>query len=99
MICGPIFLFDKDVKVIGAKDKNEVSIPIPHAYFKSILTENDKGAIHMWSFIMPNKYSTKPLSEFLVPTSEVEKKAGILLWEELVGSKIQREKNRERKMW
>ena len=99
VICGPIFLFDKEVKIIGAADDNEVSLPIPHAYFKSILTENDKGALYMWSFILPNEYSSKPLSDFLVPTSEVEKKAGILLWEELVGTKIQKEKNRVRKMW
>ncbi len=99
VICGPVFYFDTDVSVIGAQDDNGVTLPIPHAYFKSVLTENNKGALHMWSFIIPNKSSRKPLKDFLVPTREVEKLSGLFLWESLVGTKIKREKNRVRKMW
>ena len=99
VICGPIFYFDTDISVIGTEDDNGVSLPIPHAYFKSVLTENDKGALRMWSFIIPNKSSDKPLGEFLVSTSMVEKMSGLFLWESLVGTKIKREKNRVRKMW
>lgn len=99
VICGPMFLFDKIVEVIGSQDENEVTLPIPHAYFKSVLTENDRGALHMWSFIIPNEDSDKQLADFLVPTTEVEKKAGILLWETLVGKEIQKEKSHVRKMW
>lgn len=99
VICGPIFYFDKAIREIGTEDSNGVSLPIPHAYFKSILTENNKGALHMWSFIIPNKHTTKPLKEFLVPTVKVQKIAGIFLWERLSGSKINREKSRIRKMW
>lgn len=99
VICGPIFFFDKPVKIIGSEDENEVTLPIPHAYFKSILTENNKGALHMWSFIIPNKYSSKPLKDFLVTTKTVEKKSGLFLWERLTGKKIEREKNKIRRMW
>lgn len=99
VICGPIFYFDQPVKMVGAHDDNGVSIPIPHAYFKSILTENNRGSLNMWSFMMPNKPSNESLDTFLVPTELVEKMAGIKLWERLVGSKITREKRRIRKMW
>lgn len=99
VICGPIFYFDKTVREIGTEDNNGVSIPIPHAYFKSILTENARGTLHMWSFIIPNKHTTKPLKDFLVSTKKVEKIAGIFLWEGLSGSKINREKSRIRKLW
>lgn len=99
VICGPIFYFDQPVKMVGAHDDNGVSIPIPHAYFKSILTENNRGSLNMWSFVMPNKPSNESLDTFLVPTELVEKMAGIKLWERLVGSKITREKRRIRKMW
>ena len=99
VICGPIFYFDTDVSVIGADDDNGVTLPIPHAYFKSVLTENDKGALRMWSFIVPNESSDKQLDEFLVSTSMVEKMSGLFLWESLVGTKITREKNRIRKTW
>ena len=99
VICGPIFYFDKPVELIGAKDKNKVSIPVPQAYFKSILTENNKGTINMWSFVIPNEESDQSLHTFLVSTVLVEKLAGIKLWESLVGKKIDREKSKIRKIW
>lgn len=99
VICGPIFYFDKEVESIGAKDKNGVSLPIPHAYFKSVLTENNRGALHMWSFILPNEESDEDLESFRVPSTLVEKITGIKLWERLVGKKIEKEKSIIRKMW
>lgn len=99
VICGPVFDFDKPVKNIGTSDGNGVSIPIPHSYFKSILTENSRGTLHMWSFIIPNKGTSKPLSDFQVTTAQVEKYAGIQLWQSLLGTKMNKEKNKIRKMW
>jgi len=49
--------------------------------------------------LIPNEETDKVLEDFLVPTSKVEKYAGILLWEGLVGSKIEREKGKVRTMW
>lgn len=99
VVSGPIFYFDKPFECIGASDSNGVSIPIPHAYFKSILTENNRGYLHMWSFLMPNEDTDNPLDTFRVPTRTIEKLAGIKLWERLVGSKTKREESRVRKMW
>lgn len=99
VICGPIFDFNKAVVTIGSQDDKGVTLPIPHSYFKSILTENNRGALHMWSFIIPNKNSSDPLESFQAPTATVERMAGLFLWECLVGSKIKREKTKVRKMW
>jgi endonuclease G len=99
VICGPVFYFDKPVKVIGDGDRNEVTIPVPNAYFKSVLAENSRGTLYMWSFVIPNKGTNQPLDTFLVPTALVEKLAGIKLWERLVGKKLDREKSKVRKMW
>ena len=99
VISGPLFYFDKTVKLIGSTDQNGVSIPVPNAYFKSVLAENNRGRLHMWSFILPNKKSNKAISEFQVPTGEVERKAGINLWERLEGKVIEREKSNIRKLW
>ncbi len=98
VICGPVFYFDQPVETIGADDHNEVTIPVPQAYFKSVLTENNKGALHMWSFVLPNEESNQSLDTFLVSTTLVEKLAGIKLWERLVGKKIDREKSKVRKI-
>lgn len=99
VICGPIFDFDTPVAKIGTKDSNGVSLPIPNAFFKSVLTENSKGKLHMWSFILPNEKSDKALEKFQVPTILVEQMSGILLWERLVGKAIEREKRKVRDMW
>lgn len=99
VVCGPIYYFDMEVLTIGAADDNGVSLPIPHAYFKSLLTEDKRGNLYMWSFILPNERSNLPLEDFLVPTTKVENLAGIILWERLVGTKIQKEKEGKRKMW
>lgn len=99
VISGPIFHFDKAVEYIGEDDNNEVAVPIPNAYFKSILTEDNRGRLKMWSFILPNEQSDEPLENYRVPTTRIEQYAGIQLWDRLVGTKIQTEKKKIRSMW
>ena len=99
VICGPVFYFDQAVVSIGADDDNEVTIPVPNAYFKSVLTENKSGALRMWSFVLPNKASNAAVETFLVPTERVEKLVGIKLWERLTGTEIDAEKFGVRSMW
>ncbi len=99
VVTGPIFYFNLEVNSIGTEDSNDVSIPVPHAYFKSVLTEDINGKLEIWSFIIPNEGSSKPLSNFLVPTSKVERLAGIQLWDRLVGEKVEKEKNKAGKIW
>ena len=53
----------------------------------------------MWSFLMDNEKSDKPLKDFLEPTKKIEKLSGLVLWQTLVGSKIEQEKRQIRKMW
>ena len=99
VICGPIFDFDTPVSRIGTNDGNGVSLPVPNAYFKSVLTENKRGGLDMWSFMLPNEESNKPLETFLVPTTQIEIMSGIFLWERLLGKKIEHEKSIVRAMW
>ncbi len=100
VICGPLFNFDQEVETIGdSGGANDVTLPVPHAYFKSILTENDRGRLHMWSFSIPNERSDRPLEEFRVSTSRIEQWSGLLLWDRLVGQRIENEKNGVRDMW
>ena len=100
VICGPIFYFEEATELIGKQYKNEVTLPIPHAYFKSILTENDRGKLDIWSFILPNEDSKKSLSSFLVSAREIEIYAGINLWNRLQGESIEKEKKRKReRIW
>ena len=99
VICGPVFYFDKPVVTIGDDDSNEVTIPVPNAFFKSILTEDSRGRLQTWSFLMDNEATSAPPSSFLVPTTKIERIAGIQLWDRLLGKEIEREKARVRAMW
>lgn len=99
VICGPIFDFVIPVKSIGTEDGNGVSLPVPNAYFKLILTENKNGTLQMSSFIIPNKKPEKPLIEYLVSTTFVERMSGVFLWDQLLGRKIQKEEKRIRSLW
>lgn len=100
VVCGPIFDFFIPVDMIGKGTDNEVAVPIPTHYFKSILTEDVKGKLNMWSFIMENKdHGNTPIKNFQVPTTRVEQYAGIELWDTLKGSKIEREKKSKRRLW
>jgi hypothetical protein len=54
----------------------------------------------MWSFLITNKSTLSPLTEFQVATSLIERFAGIKLWSTLVGVVIEKEKNNaKRAMW
>jgi endonuclease G, mitochondrial len=99
VLTGPVFYFDKAVMCIGVDDDNEVSVPVPHAFFKCVLAENNRGTIRMWSFVMPNKDCSGKLSDYRVSSAWVEQIAGLKLWERLVGRKIEREKARKRALW
>lgn len=100
VISGPLFYFDQEVVMMGDDDERiAVTLPIPHAFFKSVLIEKNTGTINMYSFIIPNEKTNGNLEDFLVKTSKVEKISGLFLWETLLGTKMMREKNRIRKMW
>ena len=102
VVSGPLFYFDQEVIMMGDDDESiSVTLPIPHAFFKSILVERNTGTIYMWSFIIPNEESDDELSAFLVETSKVEKISGLFLWETLVGTSMMKKKNKIKnmKMW
>jgi len=99
VISGPIFNFDTPIVTISSKKENGVTLPIPHAYFKSVLTEDNRGKLSMWSFMIPNEGTDKPLADFLVPTAKVDKYSGLHLWNRLVGKEIEKEKAKVRPMW
>lgn len=97
-ICGPLFKIKDPIDVIG-----ENNVVVPDAFFKSILAErakaNSKNQLEMWSFIMPNTKTDKPLEDFLVSTIEVERRAGLQIWSRLRGESSNDLKTKKGKMW
>nr|VFJ45078.1 MAG: endonuclease G [Candidatus Kentron sp. DK] len=99
VITGPLFDFEEPIRMIGQSDDNGISIPVPSHFFKCVLTEEKSGSIKMWAFEMKNAPLNGKLKEYRVSTAHVERRAGLLLWDNLTGPEIEAEKNRVRKMW
>ena len=97
VICGPVFETGKTLEVIGGP--NEIKVVIPHAFFKSVLAEQRRGKLELWSFLIPNKATKKDPSSFLKTTVEVESQAGLQLWDRLQGLEIDKLKAQKGKMW
>ncbi len=97
-ICGPLFTIGDRIEVIG-----DNHVVVPDAFFKSVLAEKAKAKsrnqLAMWSFVIPNMKTNKSLKEFLVPTVEVERRAGLQLWDRLRGEKSDTLKTRKGRMW
>ncbi len=93
-ICGPIFDVADDVEVIG-----DNHVVVPHGYFKSVLAERRSGRFDMWSFMIPNDVQNKPIASFRCKTEDVEKRAGLSLWDRLRGEHADKLRLRTQKMW
>lgn len=99
VMSGPIFDFRASIKLIGEKDKNGLSVPVPSHFFKCILTEEKNGSLKMWAFEMENAELSLPLQAYRVSTAHIEQRAGMLVWGNLSGPEIDREKTKVRSMW
>ena len=97
-ICGPLFAIGDPIEVIG-----DNGVVVPDAYFKSVLAERVKAKstnqLAMWTFVIPNAKADKSLKEFLRPTDEVERWAGLQFWDRLRGEKSDKLKTKKGRMW
>lgn len=95
VISGPLFKIDRNkIQFIGD------DVIVPHYFFKSVLAENHRGTFTMWSFIIPNEKTTKPLAEYLTKTTEIEFFTGLMLWDRLRGTKADEMKEaQKRTVW
>jgi len=99
VITGPIFDFMESITMIGEKDKNGISVPVPSHFYKCVLTEEKNGRLKMWAFEMKNSALTGELSEYQVTTAYIEQRAGMLIWGGLTGPEIEKEKTKVRRIW
>lgn len=96
----PVFYFDRVVETIGSQnDEYGISVPVPHAFVKSVLTEDDRGRLNLWTFEMENKELTGTLGDYLVVTYDAEQKVGGRFWDRIAGSDIHEQKKVPGTMW
>lgn len=100
VLTAPVFYFNKLVETIGdPADVNGIDIPVPHAFTKSVLAEDTKGRLKLWTFLMDNKEQTGDLSTYLVKTYDVEQLVGAQFWDRVAVPDLHDQKSKPGKMW
>ncbi len=101
VLTAPIFFFDRKIETIGPDNEEYgIDVPVPHAFAKSILAEDARGRLKLWTFLMENKEGLSgELGDFLVSTYDVEQKMGGRLWDRVSGNDLHDQKKEPGKMW
>ena len=100
VLTAPVFYFDRKIETIGDEDKEYgIDVPIPHAFVKSVLAENRRGLLKLWTFEMENKELTGNLEDYLVVTYDAEQKVGGRFWDGASGGDMHEQKSKKGSMW
>lgn len=100
VLTAPVFYFDQKVETIGDKtDKYGIDVPIPHAFVKSVLAEDNRGRLKLWTFEMENKELSGKLEDYLVVTYDAEQKVGGRFWDRVAAADLHNQKRKAGKMW
>jgi endonuclease G len=100
VLTAPIFYFQKPIETIGEpEDKLGIDIPVPHAFVKSVLAEDKRGKLTLWTFEMENKKLNGNIEDYLVVTYDVEQLVGGRFWDRISGTDIHNQKKKPNKIW
>lgn len=99
----PVFYFDRPIQTIGSVTGpggvRGNSMPVPHAFVKSVLAEDKGGQLKLWTFEMENRELPGPLSNYLVKTYDAEEKVGGRFWDRVSGGDLHKMKENTGTMW
>lgn len=100
MLTCPVFYFDRLIETIGDEtDDYGIDIPIPHAFIKSVLAEDKRGKLKLWTFEMENKELDGNLEDYLVVTYDAEQIVGGRFWDRISGGDMHEQKKNPIAMW
>lgn len=96
----PVFYFDKPIVTIGDDDDEYgIDIPVPHGFVKSVLAEDKRGRLLLWTFQMDNAALSGDLHEYLVVTYDAEQVVGGRFWDRISGGDLHEQKKNPIPMW
>jgi endonuclease G len=96
----PVFYFEQPVTTIGkAGGKLGIDLPVPHAFIKSVLAEDKRGALKLWTFEMKNQKLDGKLSDYLVSTYDAEQIVGGRFWDRVSGGDLHNQKKSTGEIW
>ena len=100
VLTAPVFYFDQAVETIGDDtEEHGIDVPIPHAFVKSVLAEDRRGRLKLWTFEMKNEALEGELEDYLVVTYDVEQKVGGRFWDRVSGGDLHEQKSTAQPMW
>ncbi len=99
VLTAPVFYFKQAIETIGKEDNLGITVPIPHAFVKSVLAENRKGKLSLWTFKMDNKKLTGSIDNYLIKTYDAEQLVGGRFWDRISGNDLHSQKSKLNKMW
>jgi len=92
-ISGPVFDINRPFEKIGE------DVVVPHEFFKTILAEDTRGKLKIYSFIIPNtEHEHNDFNQFAVSVNYLEHRTGLLLWDRISGPKVQKAKKKINKI-
>lgn len=99
VLSAPVFYFQRPIETIGKPDDLGIDIPIPHAFVKSVLAEDNKGRLSLWTFLMENKELTGKIEDYLVKTYDAEQLVGGRFWDRISGTDMHDQKRNITAIW
>lgn len=100
VLTAPVFYFGVPVKTIG-DESNEygIDLPVPHAFVKSVLAEDRRGRLTLWTFRMDNARLEGDLADYLVSTYDAEQFVGGRFWDRISAGDLHEQKQVSNPMW
>jgi len=100
VLTAPVFYFDRIIETIGVPDdKLGIDIPVPHAFAKSVIAEDIRGNLSLWTFLMENKKLDGKIEDYLASTYDVEQIVGGRFWDRISGTDIHDQKKNSTDIW
>jgi len=96
----PFFDFGRTIETIGDdSDDFGIDIPMPHGFIKSVLAEDYKGRLKLWTFKMNNEEQPDDLGTYLFKTYDAEQYVGGRFWDRVAGGDLHEQKAEQGTMW
>jgi endonuclease G len=100
VLTAPVFYFGKVIETIGSeKEEYGIDVPVPHAFIKSVLTEDKRGRLSLRTFELKNEALDGELEDYLVVSYDAEQLIGGRFWDRVAGGDLDADKRQRDKIW